>query len=139
MESILKKFEQLYLNFNLDNENLFYDVYEERVQFIDPFHLIHGATDLLNYFKRTMKNVEKCQFIIKHIGHTNDVNAFVTWDMKLIHPSLNKGKEFTVPGTTHLIIKDKVILHRDYFNGADLIYKRIPVLGSIIKTIERNV
>ena len=45
-----------------------------------------------------------------------------------------------VEGTTHVRYRDdKVCYHRDYFDGADLVYEHVPVLGSLIRTIRKKV
>jgi hypothetical protein len=56
--------------------------------------------------------------------------------MKYAHPKLNKGRIITIEGASLIRFNDKVYYHRDYFDGGQLLYEHIPVMGKLIQTLK---
>ena len=136
MADAIKKFESFYNNFSMEDPTQFNSVYSPNIEFTDPFHHIKGREKLHSYFENMMKRVNHCSFEIKDIL-VNGQSAVFVWDMKLEHPAINKGAVVILPGTSHLKFDDQyVTYHRDYFDSSQLVYKHVPVLGSVIRLIE---
>lgn len=121
-------------------ENL-YNVYTEDVTFQDPLHRIEGLMELESYFAALYAQVTTCRFHFHHRQRLNDT-AFVTWTMYLVHPSLARGGEVTVEGCSQLVFagdgSGRVRRHRDYFDVGELLYERLPLLGSVVKWIKQR-
>jgi hypothetical protein len=113
-------------------------MYTEDISFQDPMHEIHGLSELTRYFDRLYKNTLSCRFEWDSrlmLGN----EAMLTWRMGLTHKHLNRGREFWLPGATHLRFRqgsDLVCMHRDYFDVSDLIYERIPAVGPAVRWIK---
>jgi ketosteroid isomerase-like protein len=132
------KFVEIYQTLDSSNLNLLSDIYCEDIQFIDPMHEINGIVDLRRYFANLYSNVKHCQFDITDSFSVGS-NAFVYWTMHYAHPKLASGKTISVQGHSKLVFKgDKIINHRDYFNVGELLYKHIPLLGSVINLIDKR-
>lgn len=133
-------FIEFYNNFSVEDVNRFNTVYDKKVVFQDPFHLISGRDELYQYFKKMMIKVPDCRFDIYEITYDKNEtgSAILTWDMHFKHNRLNGGSEITVNGATHIKYSDKILFHRDYFDSSQLLYKNIPVLGSLIRLIEKG-
>jgi hypothetical protein len=59
--------------------------------------------------------------------------------MKYRHPKLANNKEITVKGHSHLVFNgDKIVEHQDYFDVGALLYRNIPLVGSVIKLIDKR-
>ena len=139
----IDQFIKFYKNFSVEDINQFNSVYDKEIIFQDPFHCISGRDELLQYFKKMMLKVSGCRFDIHEITFDDategkERSAIVTWDMYFKHKVLNGGKKIVVNGATHLRYDDKIIFHRDYFDAGQLLYKNIPLLGSVIRLIERG-
>lgn len=69
-----------------------------------------------------------------------DGAGYVQWTMNYSHSAINKGKNITVQGATFVrfVENGKVIYHQDYFDLGSMLYQHVPVLGSIIKSINRR-
>ncbi|MDA9555921.1 nuclear transport factor 2 family protein [Vibrio sp.] len=134
----IKKVSDVYESLSKDNLFLLADIYHEQVHFQDAAHSIQGWDNLRLYFDNLYANVDQCHFEIHDRVQENN-NGFLVWTMHFSHPRLNKGIAVQVNGTSHLKLQDnKVIYHRDYFDMGEMIYQHIPVLGKVIKTINKR-
>ena len=132
------KFVEIYQQLDSTNLDLLSDIYCDNIQFIDPMHEINGIVELRRYFANLYSNVKHCQFDISDSFNSGN-NAFVYWTMHYAHPRLSSGKTISVEGHSKLTFEnDKIIKHRDYFNVGELLYKHIPLLGSVIKLIDKR-
>ena len=140
MDNVLPvdKFVDIYQKLDNSNLELLSEIYSDDIEFIDPMHQINGIAELRAYFANLYSNVKHCQFDITD-SFSVDNNAFIYWTMHYAHPKLSSGKTISVQGHSKLIFKnDKIIKHRDYFNVGELLYKHIPLLGSVINYIDKR-
>ncbi|WP_165735779.1 nuclear transport factor 2 family protein [Pseudoalteromonas sp. C8] len=132
------KFVEIYQQLDSTTLDLLSDIYCDNIQFIDPMHEINGIVELRRYFANLYSNVKHCQFDINDSFDSGN-NAFIYWTMHYAHPKLSSGKTISVEGHSKLIFENgKIIKHRDYFNVGELLYKHIPLLGSVIKLIDKR-
>ena len=54
------------------------------------------------------------------------------------HPRLARGAPIRVEGCSYLQWRDKVHLHRDYFDAGALLYEHLPLLGGTIGWLKRR-
>ncbi len=135
----MKDFLDLYRILNRDNVDRIAEIYSADILFIDPAHEIKGLENLLSYFKSLYANVEQIEFDFFDAISEND-SGYVRWTMTFSHPRLKGGADIVVPGTTHLKFSadGKARYHHDYFDLGRMLYQNIPVLGPLIKTINRR-
>lgn len=133
-----QRFIEVYQSLNKDNLFLLDDIYHQDITFKDPLHQVTGLTELTDYFSALYSNLSYCQFIISDAVSTDD-QAFVYWTMQYAHPKLNGAQQISVEGHSCLrFVDDKIISHRDYFDAGALLYRHIPLLGSVIKYIDKR-
>ncbi|HEA17943.1 hypothetical protein LCGC14_2560880 [marine sediment metagenome] len=133
-----EKFIEVYQSLNKDNLFLLDDIYHQDIVFQDPLHQISGLTELTDYFSGLYSNLSYCKFIISDAISTDD-KAFVYWTMQYAHPKLNGAQQISVAGHSYLrFAGEKIINHRDYFDVGALLYRHIPLLGSVIKYIDKR-
>ncbi|MFG6139399.1 MULTISPECIES: nuclear transport factor 2 family protein [unclassified Halomonas] len=127
----------------LDNsctKNL-YKIYTPDIAFTDPLHRIDGLPALEAYFAALYENVTACRFTFHERQRHGDI-AFVTWTMHLAHRRLAGGRDITVEGASRLVFADdgsgRVSEHRDYFDAGELLYERLPLLGTVIRWLKRR-
>ncbi|MBQ4875904.1 nuclear transport factor 2 family protein [Pseudoalteromonas luteoviolacea] len=138
MEQHLNNFVDIYNQLSDKNLNLLKNIYDDCVVFSDPLHKVEGIEALTKYFENLYANVSSISFDIKE-HYVVDNKGFLYWEMHFSHSKLNNKKNITVAGHSHLTFKgSKVINHRDYFDVGALLYRNIPLLGSVIKTLEKR-
>lgn len=141
MDGRLEKFLDNFNQIDRDHIGLLSSMYTEDISFQDPIHEIQGLEHLRQYFTRMYKNTLRANFEWDSrlmLGN----EAMVAWRMALTHKTLNGGKEFWVPGASHLKFQQSgelVTYHRDFFDTGALLYERIPGLASIVKLIKSQV
>ena len=134
---MIEKFKSVYKSLDAKNIALVEAIYEEGVMFIDPLHEIKGIEKLTDYFERLYRNIESCRFDFLN-EYSLESSAMITWVMTFTHKSLGK-KPIVVPGSSEILFNEKIYYHRDYFDVGNMVYENIPVFGSAIKYIKRQV
>jgi hypothetical protein len=70
--------------------------------------------------------------------HVSDHTATITWVMRFSHGSLKGGKPIDVRGVTLIHFTDRIFCHEDFYDLGAMLYSHIPVLGSLIRYINRR-
>ena len=132
-------FKTLYNVFDKDNLERLPELYAHNIVFIDPFHRIEGMVAFEHYFANMYQNIRSIEFDFKEASFTDEI-FHQDWIMTFEHPKVNGGKAVNVPGTSRVRInKDgKIIEHQDYFDGGQMLYKQLPILGSAINFINKR-
>ncbi len=126
----------IYSRLDKQNLTLLHHIYHPQVVFQDPLHQVHGLSALEDYFLQLYSNVQRCDFEFDTLAQSGD-EGFLTWTMLLQHPRLNSGNALKVHGASHLRFRDAlVIYHRDYFDLGEMLYERLPILGSVIRWLK---
>ncbi|ARU55515.1 transcriptional regulator-like protein [Oleiphilus messinensis] len=135
----IDRFKRLYQDLNREtvNNGLLEAVYSDDIHFEDSFHQINGLKALQAYCASLYENVLYCDFVFHDTWLDTD-SAMLTWSMNYAHPKLKHGDNLYVCGATHLRFHQKVYWHRDYFDGGQLLYEHIPVLGLIISKLKKR-
>ncbi|MCG9761009.1 MULTISPECIES: nuclear transport factor 2 family protein [Pseudoalteromonas] len=114
-------------------------IYTEDISFVDPFHKIQGLDALTSYFQGLYENVSDIEFLVTNSYEVDDI-SFIYWTMTYQHRKLNGGKDIKVDGHSRLnFIGDKVSQHRDYFDSAQMLYRQIPLLGGVIRLLDKRI
>ena len=136
----IARFQQLYQQLDRDNckPQLLAQLYDEHIEFRDPFHRIYGLQDLNRYFSSMYENVEHIEFDFGMAWRQQE-HAFIRWQMNYCHPKINSGKPVLVDGGSELIWKDeKIIFHRDFFDGGQMLYEHLPLMGWAIRKLKER-
>ena len=66
--------------------------------------------------------------------------AFLTWDFRFRFRRFDSNTLQTVRGATHLVLNDlgQVNLHRDYWDAAEELYEKLPVVGGLMRWLKRR-
>ncbi|MBE0482377.1 MAG: nuclear transport factor 2 family protein [Bacterioplanes sp.] len=138
--AIIQQFMFLYQQLNRDTLSLarLSECYHQQVHFLDPFHERKGLLALHNYFFELYQNVQAIEFDF-HDVYGNDQGATVTWQMRYQHPKIQRGDWVVVDGVSVLQYQDGLIIrHQDYFDGGQMLYQHLPVLGWFIQKLKQR-
>lgn len=105
-------------------------LYAPNARFKDPFNDVTGVAAIEAIFMHMFATTENPRFIIE--GQIEQqLQAFVTWrfEFKL------KGKSYQIEGGSHLVFNEQglVTLHRDYWDAAEELLQKLPVVGAPIR------
>ena len=131
-------FKKLANDLRCDNLRLLKNVYADDIHFVDPLHEVRGLVGLERYFGRLYEGVADISFDF-HSEVERENEAFMSWTMSMRHKRFRPGEVLTLPGATWIRFDDKITFHRDYFDAGAMLYERVPLLGSFVRSIKRRV
>lgn len=124
-------FSRIFANIQSDKlASLVEELYADRFYFNDTFRTIRHKQTLINYLTETGINVDALEVEIQDIARS-DNEVYVRWTMYMAFTVMGKMVESNSIGITHLRFNDdgKIILHQDYWDGADAFYQHLPIIG----------
>lgn len=110
-------------------------VYTPDAYFKDPFNEVTGIAAVRRIFAHMFAQVENPRFVIRDAVAATD-QAFLTWDFLF----RRRGAELAVRGATHLRFAPdgRVAFHRDYWDAAEELYEKLPLLGPFMRWLKRR-
>lgn len=110
-------------------------IYCREARFRDPFNNIAGLTDITRVYQHMFDTLQSPRFSITQTV-VRDEQAFVTWDFNFGI----RGKAMQIQGCTHFVLNAQglITLHRDYWDTAEELYEKLPVLGSLMRWLKRK-
>lgn len=114
-------------------------VYCEDAFFKDPFNEVRGTAAIRRIFAHMYAQLQTPHFVVEHAvveGHT----CFVDWQFRFRAARLGP-QEQVVRGASRLDFdpaSGKVRLHRDYWDAAEELYAKLPLLGALMRWLRRR-
>jgi ketosteroid isomerase-like protein len=111
--------------------------YAPEVRFKDPFNEVQGLEAVTQVFEHMYASLEGPHFVITRSLVDGD-QAFLTWDFKFKFKRFDTQTLQTVRGGTHLQFDAQglIILHRDYWDAAEELYEKLPLLGGVMRWLK---
>lgn len=112
-------------------------VYTDDVYFKDPFNEVRGLPAVARIFAHMFEQVDAPRFVVTGSVLQGD-QAFLTWDF-LFRMKRFSSDEQCVHGATHLkfAADGRANFHRDYWDAAEELYEKLPVLGSLMRGLKQ--
>lgn len=137
---MLQGLEALFANYNKEylQENVT-QVYAEKVYFRDAFKQFDQAIEIRDYFVHGLDALEGAVFDFRRIIRSGD-EFYIDWIMRLDFSKTPTGTWEESIGMTHMRFnaEGKIILHQDYWDPTDIVYKRIPVAKQLINYVKKK-
>lgn len=118
------------------------ELYTIDAQFKDPFHEVHGLAAIEGIFAHMFKTLHTPRFVI--IAQVQQgTQCFVTWDFVFALHGAAASRRYTIHGASHLVLRQdngtwRVAVHRDYWDAAEELYEKLPILGSLMRWLKRR-
>ena len=115
------------------------DIYASNAYFRDPFNEVRGVPAIRAIFERMFDQLADCRFrVIETIADPG--GAMMTWDMTFRFRRIRPDVLQAMHGATHLRFDTRglVVYHRDYWDAAGELYAKLPIIGSLIRLLERR-
>jgi steroid Delta-isomerase len=132
---IQKGFEGL----TLDGVDALSALYMLDAKFKDPFNDVQGRSAIAHIFRHMFSQVDAPHFVVtaliakERVGGASS-QIFMRWDFSFV----TRGQAQTIHGATHFELNDEglIALHRDYWDAAEELYEKIPILGFILRWLK---
>ena len=110
-------------------------IYAADARFKDPFNEVQGLAAIAKIFEHMFEQVDGPRFVVTTQVMQGD-QAFLTWDFLF----RMKGQDQCIRGATHFVFSETgaVTLHRDYWDAAEELYEKLPVLGALMRWLKRK-
>lgn len=115
-------------------------LYRHDARFRDPFNHVSSIEGIQRIFKHMFTQVHDPAFrVTKTIVGEGD--AILFWTFHFRFKGLGCKTAQALEGVTHLAFDENglVTLHRDYWDAAEELYSRLPVVGSLMRGLQRMI
>jgi steroid delta-isomerase len=114
------------------------EFYADDALFKDPFNEVRGVPAIQAVFAHMFVALDAPRFVVNDIVVQGD-QALLTWDF-LFRFRGGRAGEQRVRGASHLRFAPdgRVALHRDYWDAAEELYEKLPLVGSLMRWLKRR-
>ena len=127
-----------YHNLKPESIGLFPELYSADAYFKDPFNEVQGVEAIQRIFTHMFRQVDAPRFMVtEHVVDTN--GAMLIWEFHYGVRRWGRGETQVIRGTSHLKFDagGKVNYHRDYWDAAEELYMKLPVLGGLMRGLRK--
>lgn len=113
-------------------------LYSPEARFKDPFNDVRGHAAIERIFAHMFEQVASPRFEVDSAACEGDT-AFLAWTMRFCTRG-RPGREEQIRGCTMLRFdaRGRVEWHRDYWDAAEELYEKVPVLGTLMRALRRR-
>lgn len=116
------------------------DFYEPLARFKDPFNEVTGVAAIQAIFARMFDTLAQPRFVVT-ARVLQGQQCFLTWEFRFYLKEFQRGQEQMIRGASHLVLSEagRVTLHRDYWDAAEELYEKLPLIGSLMRWLKKRV
>ena len=113
--------------------------YAPDAYFKDPFNEVHTVEQIEQIFAHMFGPLSAPRFIV-HARIEQGFDAFLTWDFCFRIKKYQPDTARIIRGSSHLRFdaQNKVCYHRDYWDAAEELYEKLPLIGGIMRFMKRR-
>lgn len=113
-------------------------LYAREASFKDPFNEVQGLIEIEAIFAHMFEALDLPHFLVKE-RMAQGQQAFLTWDFRFRFKGQPDWQ--TIHGATRLRFDAQGLItdHRDYWDAAEELYEKLPLLGSLMRWLKRRV
>ena len=115
------------------------EIYAPEARFKDPFNEVQGMAEIERIFAHMFVALDSPHFIVTE-RIVQDNKCFLVWDFRFRFKRFDTTSWQTVRGGTHLAFDAQglVTLHRDYWDAAEELYEKLPLVGGLMRWLKRR-
>lgn len=105
--------------------------YARTCRFKDPFNEVEGRAAVRRIFAHMFEKVKSPRFVVTSVFAEGD-QCFLGWDFH--------AGDLVIRGASHLRFDAAGLVadHRDYWDAAEELYEKLPVLGALMRLLKRR-
>ena len=114
-------------------------IYAPDARFKDPFNAVQGCAAISAIFSHMFVALEAPRFVvIERIIQGGQ--CFLTWEFRFRFKNYQQTTEQVILGASHIVFNEQglVSLHRDYWDAAEELYEKLPIVGSVMRWLKRR-
>ncbi|WP_455553642.1 nuclear transport factor 2 family protein [Comamonas kerstersii] len=112
--------------------------YAPQARFKDPFNDVQGIERIAQVFEHMFSTVDAPRFQVTE-QLLQGQQAFLAWEFHFRMRRWRKAQPQCIRGGTFLRLdaRGKVLEHRDYWDSAEELYEKLPVLGALMRWLRK--
>ncbi len=134
-ETLVRFFEGLNEEVSLE---AFGTIYDDTVIFKDPFNEVKGINAVYRIFQEMYQSLDDPRFMISECVENQDI-VYVKWDFIFNFKNDTTEHRFTGVSRLEMNAEGKIVSHVDFWDAAENIYEKIPLLGSLLRFVKRRI
>ena len=114
-------------------------IYDAQARFKDPFNEVQGLPEIERIFQHMYVALDQPHFVVT--GQVVDgQQAFLTWEFRFRFKRFDTITLQAVRGASHVVFNEQglVTMHRDYWDAAEELYEKLPVLGGVMRWLKKR-
>ena len=114
-------------------------IYAPQARFKDPFNEVVGTQPIAAIFEAMFDQLDEPRFrVLEAVGDAR--RACLIWEFDFRNRRLQQGRAQRIRGATWLEFDEqgRVALHRDYWDAAEELYEKLPVIGALARWLKRQ-
>lgn len=132
----LNDYVSLYETMNLGDLGHLERFFTSNARFKDPFNDVQGLDKIQRVFENMFSDLDYPTFSVDE-AYLNDDIAYLKWRFN----AQLKGKQILIVGLSRVVFNDQgfVSEHIDYWDASEQFYMKLPVIGAVLRFIQRKV
>jgi hypothetical protein len=112
-------------------------IYASDARFKDPFNDVQGLPAIQQVYRHMFETLEAPRFVVT-ARIVQGAQCFLTWEFHFCFRRFRPGQPQCILGGSHLLLNPdgRITLHRDYWDTAEELYEKLPLIGSLLRWIK---
>jgi steroid Delta-isomerase len=129
-----------YENLSQHDVDRFEQLYRNDACFRDPFNRVSSIEGIKRIFKHMFTQVHDPAFRVTKVI-CGEGDAILFWTFHFRFKGMGSKTSQTLEGVSHIAFDEQglVTLHRDYWDAAEELYARLPVIGALMRGLQRMI
>jgi steroid delta-isomerase len=113
-------------------------IYAPDARFRDPFSDVRGLEAIGGIFRHMFDTLHDTRFVVVSRVQQG-AQAFLVWEFRFRFRRYRPARSQVIRGATHVLFDPhgRVSLHRDYWDAAEELYEKLPLVGSLMRGLRR--
>ena len=139
MDAAVQRLVQFFETLKPQDVPRLHELYAAEARFKDPFNEVQGLQAIAHIFAHMFEALDGPHFIVTE-RIVQGQQCFLVWDFRFRFKRFDTKTWQTVRGGTHLQFNAQglVTLHRDYWDAAEELYEKLPLVGGLMRWLKRR-
>lgn len=114
--------------------------YAPDAYFKDPFNEVRDVASIEHIFAEMYVSLHEPRFVVHSKVEQGD-EACLTWDFNFRIKRYKPDVGRSIRGSSHLKFDEqgRVCYHRDYWDAAEELYEKLPLVGGLMRFLKRRI
>jgi steroid delta-isomerase len=114
-------------------------IYASDAYFRDPFNEVRGVAAIARVYAHMFEQLDECRFVITETIAGGE-GALLIWDFRFRIRRWRPMQPHAIHGASHikLTANGKIGYHRDYWDAAEELYAKLPLIGPVMRFLRRT-